>query len=86
MNEEEVKNAIKSKNIIIGYKEAIKFIKNEKPKMIIIANNMPGEMKKEIETHAKIFKLDMRVFDGDSKKLGVICGRPYPVTTIVVKE
>jgi large subunit ribosomal protein L30e len=86
MNEEEVKNAIKSKNIIIGYKEAIKFIKNEKPKMIIIANNMPEEMKKEIETHAKIFRLDMRVFDGDSKKLGVICGKPYPVTTIVVKE
>jgi len=86
MNEEEIKNAIKSKDIIIGYRKAIKFIKTDKPKMIIIANNMPEKMKKEIEIHAKIFNLDMKVFDGDSKKLGIICGKPYPVTTIVLKE
>jgi large subunit ribosomal protein L30e len=86
MNEEEIKNVIKSKDIIIGYRKAIKFMKSDKPKMVIIANNIPEKMKKEIETHVKIFNLDMRVFDGDSKKLGIICGKPYPVTTIIVKE
>jgi large subunit ribosomal protein L30e len=86
MLEEEIKNAIKGKNIIVGYRESIKFIKNNRPKMVIIANNIPEKMRKEIESHAKVFNFEMKMFDGDSKKLGMICGRPYPVTTIVIVE
>jgi large subunit ribosomal protein L30e len=86
MLEDEVKSLIKAKQIIVGYRKSIKFIKSNKPKMIIVANNMPEKMREEIDKHAKIFGLDVRVFDGDSKKLGMICGKPYPVTTIVITE
>jgi large subunit ribosomal protein L30e len=86
MLEEEIKNAMKAKKIIMGYRRSLKFIKSNKPKMVIIANNIPEKMRKEIENHTKVFNFEMKIFEGDSKKLGMICGKPYPVTTIVIME
>jgi large subunit ribosomal protein L30e len=86
MFEEEIKNAMEAKKIIMGYKKSLKFIKNNRPKMVIIANNIPEKIRKEVENYTKVFNFEMKIFDGDSKKLGMMCGKPYPVTTIVITE
>jgi large subunit ribosomal protein L30e len=80
-----IKRAIKGGNAIIGYKKSIKFIKMNKPKTVIIANNIPEHFRKELEHNCKIMKIKIRVFKGSSKELGVICGKPYPISTIVIK-
>jgi large subunit ribosomal protein L30e len=82
---EDIQRAIKSDNIIIGYKESIKFIKTGSPKIIIVAKNIPEKMKKEIEHNAKISKVKLEIYEGSSGELGVICGKPFPVTTLVIK-
>lgn len=81
----EIKDAIKSGKIVIGYRKSIKFIKNNKPKVVIIANNIPEKMREEIQNHVKVFGLNLKIFDGSSKELGIVCGKPYPVTTLVIK-
>lgn len=80
-----IQAAIKSKKTIIGYKRSINFIKSNKPKLIVIVKNIPEWMKKEIEHNAKISGVKVEVFDGTSKELGVICGKPFPVTTLIIK-
>lgn len=82
---ETIQSAIKSNNIIIGYNESIKFIKNNSPKIVIIANDAPEKIKKEIENNAKVFEIEVQIFKGTCKDLGVICGKPFPVTTLVIK-
>ncbi|OYT42519.1 MAG: 50S ribosomal protein L30e [Candidatus Aenigmarchaeota archaeon ex4484_224] len=82
--EKEVKNAIKKGKAILGYRKSIKFLKLGKVKKIIIAKNIPESYKNEIEFNAKLNKLKVEIFDGTSKELGVICGRPHPVSTIVI--
>ncbi len=82
---EEIQSAIKSKKAIIGYRESIKFIKTEMPKMVVIANNLPDSMRKEIEHNTKLSKAKLENFSGSSKDLGTICGVPYPVTTVTIK-
>ena len=82
---EEIQTSIKSKNAIIGYKESISFIKLNSAKLIVIAKNAPEKIKKEIEYNAKIAGIEINVFDGTSKQLGLICGKSFPVTTIVIK-
>jgi len=82
---ETIQAALKSGKTIIGYKESIKFIKVSNPKLIVIAKNAPEKTRKEIEYNAKIGKAKVEIFDGNSKELGVICGKPFPVTTIVIK-
>jgi len=82
---EEIQTAIKSEKTIFGYRESIKFIKVDTPELVIIAKNIPDNMKKEIEHSAKISKVKVEVFDGTSKELGVVCGKPFPITTITIK-
>ena len=50
-----------------------------------MAKNIPEDMRKEIEHHAKIFGIKVSIFEGSSKELGVICGKPFPVSTLVIK-
>lgn len=82
---EEIQSAIKSDKAIIGYREALKFIKLNQPKLIVIANNLPDSMRKEIEHNARISKVKLEVFSGSSKDLGIVCGKPFPVSTLAIK-
>lgn len=82
---ETIKEAIKSKDLIIGYKTSIKFIKLNSPKLIVIAKNIPDRMKKEIEYNAKTSNTKVEVFDGNSSDLGIVCGKPFPISTLVIK-
>ena len=81
----EIQKALKENKVIIGYRESIDFIKLNQPKLIVMAKNIPDEMRKEIEHHAKIFGIKVSIFEGSSKELGVICGKPFPVSTLVIK-
>ena len=83
--EDEVQAALKGGEAVLGFRKSIKFIKLNSPKIIVIANNIPKEMGNEIEYNAKISKTKVEVFKGSSKELGVICGKPFPITTLVIK-
>lgn len=83
--QETIQEALKTKKAIIGYKDSIKFIKVNSPKLIVISNNLPESLRKEIEQNAKVSKAKLEVFDGDSRQLGIFCGKPFPVSTLVIK-
>jgi len=82
---EDIQAAIKSNKVIIGYNESINYIKTNTPKMIIVANNLPISVRSELEHNARVSKTKFEVFDGTSRELGVICGKPFSVTTIIIK-
>lgn len=82
---DDIQSAVKSKKAIIGYNESINYIKANTPKMVIIANNLPISIRENIEQNGKISKTKFEVFDGTSRDLGVVCGKPFPVTTIIIK-
>ncbi|MEM5794448.1 MAG: ribosomal L7Ae/L30e/S12e/Gadd45 family protein [Candidatus Aenigmatarchaeota archaeon] len=79
-----IQDAIKSKKAIIGYRESIKYLKLNKAELIILAENSPEKIKKEIEHIAKIANIKLETVK-ESKELGVMCGKPFPVTTVVIK-
>jgi len=82
---EELKNALSENNVIIGSKRAIKYLKLGNVKMIILANNCPEEIRKDIEHYAKSSKLKVEKYDGTAKQLGIFCGKPFPIATIAIK-
>jgi large subunit ribosomal protein L30e len=82
---ETIQTALKSGKAVVGYKKSIKFIKSNAPKVIVIAENSPEAVRKEIEHNAKIAGVKVEIFEGSSKELGIVCGKPFPVTTLVIK-
>ena len=83
---EEIQNAVKTKTIAIGFRDSIKTIKNGKFKVVVVSNNIPQEMKKELESSLKSGKDKVEVFNGSSKDLGVFCGKPFPISTLVIRD
>lgn len=80
-----IQEAIKSNKAIIGYRKTIRFIKMNSPKLIVVAKNIPEKMREEIEYNAKLSDIKIEIFNGTSKELGVICGKQFPIATLVIK-
>lgn len=81
----DIQEAVKSKNVIVGHKKSMRFMKSNKPKLVIVAENAPERIKEELKHNAKISKTKVRIFNGTSKELGTICGKPFPITILVIR-
>ena len=83
---DEIQSALKEGKVIIGYKKSLEFIKNDSPKIIVMSQNMPDRERREVEHNAKLSAEKIEIFEGSSKELGVICGRPFPIMLLVIKK
>ena len=81
----DVQAAVKEGKIIIGYKKSLEFIRTDSPKLMVMASNIPDRERKQVEHDAKLSGAKIEVFEGSSKELGVICGKPFPITMLVIK-
>ena len=83
--QEEVQTALKNNKVVLGYRRSIKFIKLNAPKLIVVSNNLPDKIKREIDHNAQVSGIKVEIFNGTSKELGIICSKPFPVSTLVIK-
>jgi large subunit ribosomal protein L30e len=79
--EEMIKKAVRENKIVFGFRRTLKYIRNNKAEAVIIAKNAPEHIKKVIMNS----NVNVLIFEGSSKDLGTICGRPHPITTLAVK-
>jgi large subunit ribosomal protein L30e len=82
---DELRNAVKEKNIIIGSKQTLKNLKNKKVKLVFVANNCPESVRKEIDIYSKLTGIKYENFDGTAKQMGTFCGKPFSIAVIAVK-
>ncbi|MEM4500450.1 MAG: ribosomal L7Ae/L30e/S12e/Gadd45 family protein [Candidatus Woesearchaeota archaeon] len=78
---EKIKEALKENKIVLGYREVLKFIRNNKVEVVILANNVPLKIKNTI-LHSNV---KVEIFNGGSKEIGTICGKPYPISVVAIK-
>jgi len=81
-----IKEGMKKKKVILGYDRVVKSIKMNRPKLIVLAKNAPEDKAKIIKHNAKIAKIDIEQYQKDSINLGLICGKPFPVSILAIKE
>lgn len=84
--EDEIRLAYSSGKVIIGYRRAVKYLKmgKEKPKAVIIAENMPSHMRDMILYLARMSNVPVIRYPGKSIDLGRAVRKPFFVSTIVV--
>ena len=68
---------IKSGKYTLGYKTALKTLRNGKSKLIVISSNCPALRKSEIEYYAMLAKTGVYHFPGTNVDLGTACGKYY---------
>jgi len=80
-----IQEKVKSNEVVIGYNAVLKLLKKGKPKMVIIANNIPKEKKEVLIHNANLSKVEVKEFDGDNVNLGLVCGKPFTVSALAIK-
>ncbi len=81
---EDLKNALKENKVILGSKRTIKYLKLGKVRMIVISNNCPENVKKDLEHYTKLTGIGLENFDGTAKQLGIVCGKPFSIATLAI--
>ena len=82
---DELRNAIKEKNIVIGSKQTIKNLKLKSVKSVVVASNCPDSIRKDIEYYSKLTGIKFENFDGTAKQLGILCGKPFSISVLAIK-
>ncbi len=76
----------KTGKIQIGARSALKNAKVKKAKLILLASNCPQKIRADIEYYCRLSEVPVSVFKGDSSDLGALCGKPFEVSALTVKE
>ena len=76
----------KTGKIQIGASSALKSAKVKKAKLILLASNCPQKIRADIEYYCRLSEVPVSIFKGDSSDLGALCGKPFEVSALTIKE
>ncbi|MHA1469372.1 MAG: 50S ribosomal protein L30e [Candidatus Asgardarchaeia archaeon] len=80
------KIALRTGRIILGFERTKKSIIRGNAKLVIIASNAPKDRMEELKYYAKLANVPIYIFEGSSKDLGALCGKPFMVSAMSVEE
>ena len=76
----------KTGKIQIGASSALASAKSKKAKLILLASNCPQSIREDIEYYCKLSEVPVSIFKGDSSDLGALCGKPFDVSALTIRE
>ncbi|MGQ4834043.1 MAG: 50S ribosomal protein L30e [Candidatus Asgardarchaeia archaeon] len=76
--------ALRTGNVILGFERTKKSIIEGNAKMIILASNTPKDRLEEIKYYSKLANIPIYIYEGSSKDLGALCGKPFMVSAISI--
>ena len=84
-----LKVAMRTGKFVYGKNQVLRHLLNESFKMIIMANNCPTELEKQLNYYVSLMKdkIYLYRYKGSSWDLGLACAKPYMISIIgVVQE
>jgi len=84
--EKEIRRAVDTGKVSFGYRNAEKSALLGKGKLLVVSANTPAKNRERLAYLAGVSGLQLFEFGKSALKLGSICGKPFPVTAMVVLE
>lgn len=81
-----VSSGVKSGKILFGTKQTLKIAKSGKVAVLVAASNCPSKIIHELENYSSLSKIPLFVFPSSSTDLGTVCGKPFSISTLAIKE
>ena len=82
----EIKTTVKTGKVLFGVRNAINNAKNGKAKLIIISSNCPQKFLEDIQNYCNFSKISMFIYNGSSIDSGSVCGKPFTVSALTIKD
>lgn len=84
--DKEIRQAIATGRVFIGADKSLKALKRGQAKLVIVSTNCKPEFLADVQQHAKLANVQVHMFKGDSRELGLSCGKPFLVSILAVVE
>ncbi|MEM3364575.1 MAG: 50S ribosomal protein L30e [Candidatus Micrarchaeia archaeon] len=81
-----IRMAVDTGEVLLGKNEAQRSLHAGKCKLVVLAQNLPSDVKLTIEKKARLAGIPYYVFEGTSSDLGGLCGKPYPISVMAVVD
>ena len=79
-----IRMAIDTGKVIIGSRETKRSIVHGEGKLVIMANNCPEDVVKDMEYYSNLSNIPILKYAGTSIELGEVCGLPHSISMMVV--
>lgn len=81
-----IATAVKTGKVAFGANAALYNAKTGRAKMIVLASNCPKEIRDDVEYYCKLSKVPFIIYKGSSLDLAVVCGKPYVISALSIRE
>ena len=81
-----IRVAVDTGNVVLGTKQTTKLVKHGEGNLIILAGNCAKDVMNDIVYYAGLSNIPIYKHGSTSLELGAICGKPFPVSALVVIE
>ncbi|KON30479.1 hypothetical protein AC482_03735 [miscellaneous Crenarchaeota group-15 archaeon DG-45] len=78
--------ALSTGRVHLGSKMAEREMRRGRAKLAIVSSNCPEAITREIENYGRLAGVPVLRHQNDSLDLGLLCGKPFPVSAIVINE
>jgi len=78
--------AVKTGKVLLGANSALKSARLGRARLIIVASNCPKNIRDDIEYYCKLSGIPLLIYRGSSLDLGAVCGKPFMVSALVIRE
>lgn len=80
----EIRRAVDTGKVEFGSRSTETTLLTSDCKMVIVSNNTPKSTRERLEHYCQLAGIPLVSFDGTSKELGQVCGKPFFVSTLSV--
>lgn len=81
-----IATTVKTGKVLFGSDSAVKSVKAGKAKLVVLAANCPKHVREDIEYYGKLSAVPVIIYNGTSIDLGAVCGKPFMVSALTVRE
>ncbi|MEM3673650.1 MAG: 50S ribosomal protein L30e [Candidatus Bathyarchaeia archaeon] len=81
-----ISTAVKTGKVFFGANSAIQSAKTGRAKLIVLSSNCPKAVKEDIEYYCKLSKIPVITYKGSSLDLAALCGKPFAVSALSIRE
>jgi large subunit ribosomal protein L30e len=77
---------VDSGKVVMGVNGVVDSIKRNHAKLVIVAQKNRKDILEDVQHMCKVANIKVVVYQGDSIKLGAVCGKPFSVSTLSIIE
>jgi large subunit ribosomal protein L30e len=84
--DQELRLALSTGKVQLGSKAAVRELRRGRAKLAIVSNNCPRDARETIYSYGKLSEIPLMDHPKDSVDLGMLCGKPFPVSAMVILD